>query len=147
MQQTASKPTIKTASARAASIWNKVAFTGRFGRDPEMHFTPSGKACTKFSIAVNQGKNKDAMWLNVVCWEELAEQVNTHTVKGTEVEIRGRLTQDTWKDRNTGDTRRGFTVVAMEVTILRDGRSGDDFDEKASHMSDDALEDLDEHPF
>lgn len=147
MQKTAPKPTIKKAGSQ--SIWNKVAFTGRLGRDPEMSYTPRGKACTKFSIAVNQGKDKEAMWLNVVSWEELAEQINLQAIKGTEVEIRGRLTQDTWKDKKTGETRRGFNVVVNEVTILRDGKRGDDFDkdEEESGTPLDDLGDLDDYPF
>src|SRR6266567_6289765 len=103
MQKTAEK----TTSTKAMPIWNKVVFTGRLGRDPEMNYTPSGKAVTKFSLAVDQGKQKDAMWLDVISWEDLAEQVNHETAKGAQVEVRGRLAQESWKDKE-GKTRRAF---------------------------------------
>ncbi len=45
-----------TATSKHTTIWNRVAFTGRLGRDPEMSYTSTGKAKTTFSLAVNQGK-------------------------------------------------------------------------------------------
>ncbi len=146
MAKTATKTPTKTApKAAPTNIYNKVAFTGRLGRDPEMNYTPGGKAKTTFSIAVFQGKEKDAMWLDIVTWEELAEQVNNDTMKGTEVEVRGRLTQDTWKDKTTGSPRKAFKVVASEVTVLRKGKEGDN--SGFADDDNDALGDLDEHPF
>ncbi len=146
MQKTATKTPAKNVSkASSTSIWNKVAFTGRLGRDPEMHYSPQGKAITQFSIAVNQGKTKDAMWLDIVAWEEVAEHVNNDATKGTEVEVRGRLTQESWLDKNTQQKRKAFKVVASEVTILRDGREEDESgfaDDEA-----DALGDVEDHPF
>lgn len=125
---------------------NNVTFQGRLGRDPEMSFTPGGKAITKFSIAVNQGEKKDAMWLDVVCWERLAEEVNGAVAKGNKVEVRGRLVQDSWKDKDSGKPRRGFNVVATDVTILQQEERSSGTSSGFS-KSDDALGDLDEHPF
>jgi len=142
MQKTATKRVSKPSST---SIWNKIAFTGRLGRDPEMHYTGKGKPVVNFSIAVNQGKDKDAMWLDIVAWEEVAEHVNDDATKGTEVEVRGRLTQESWTDKNTQQKRKAFKVVASEVSILSSRKEGDE-----SGFADDdhdALGDLDEHPF
>ena len=137
-----------TRRANPPSISNKVAFTGRLGRDPEMSYTPGGKTVTRFSIAVWQGKDKEAMWLDIVAWEEVAEHVSNDATKGTEVEVQGRLTQDSWEDKTTKQKRKAFKVVASEVTILRKGKEGDE-----SGFADDedegpdALGDLDKHPF
>jgi single-stranded DNA-binding protein len=38
---------------------------------------------TKFSLAVDQGKHQDTLWLNIVCWNELAERMNEYLSKGT----------------------------------------------------------------
>ncbi len=44
MAKTATKTLTKTASKAApTNIYNKVAFAGRLGCDPEMNYTPSGK--------------------------------------------------------------------------------------------------------
>jgi len=128
MQNTTTAPT---------TIWNKVAFTGNLGRDPEMNYTPTGKAVTKFSIAVSQGKDKEAMWLDITCWQDLAEEVATQAAKGTHVEVRGRLTQESWKDKE-GKTRRAFKVVADKVVILHSTKA----DVESTPSSDDL-----EHPF
>ena len=93
---------------------NEVHFIGRLGRDPEMSFTNGGKAVTKFSMAVNQGKDKDPIWLNVTCWEEVAKQVNDDEKarKGTLISIDGRLTQRKYNDRIYTE------LTADEVEIL-----------------------------
>ena len=146
MQKTATPTATKTArKANNGTIYNKVAFTGRLGRDPEMSYTPSGKAKTTFSIAVFQGKEKDAMWLDVVAWEEVAEHANNDAMKGTEVQVTGRLTQDSWEDKTTKQKRKAYKVVASEVVVLRNGKEGDE-----SGFADDGtdpLGELDEHPF
>jgi len=147
MQKTGTKTPVKTATkANTGAIWNKVAFTGRLGRDPEMHYSPQGKAITQFSIAVNQGKTKDAMWLDIVAWEGMAEHVNTDAMKGTEVQVIGRLTQESWTDKNTQQKRKAFKVVASEVTILRNGKE-DEGNESGLADDNDPLGELDEHPF
>jgi Single-strand binding protein family len=58
------------------ATFNQCFFIGRLGKDPEMSYTPTGKAVTKFSLAVDQGKDQKPMWLNIICWNELAERMN-----------------------------------------------------------------------
>ena len=35
---------------------NKIMLIGNLGKDPEMNYTPSGMAITKFSLAVNRNR-------------------------------------------------------------------------------------------
>src|SRR5256885_12262429 len=81
---------------QTARTLNTVVFTGNLGKDPDMSYTSGGSALTKFSIAVWQGQRKDDMWLNIVCWQDLAVQVEKEVNKGDEVEVKGRLTQRKW---------------------------------------------------
>jgi single-strand DNA-binding protein len=137
------------------SIWNKVTFTGNLGRDPEMNFTPNGNAVTKFSIAVSQGKDKFAMWLDVEAWKQLAEQCNAKLTKGMRVEIDGRLAQESWEDKDSGKKRYRYKVVAQGVRLLKksEGKASsggftDESGTSATTQDDtDALGDLDDHPF
>ncbi len=117
---------------------NEVVFKGRLGGDPEMSYTPKGTALTKFSLAINQGRDKDAMWLNVVCWEALAEQVNTDAAKGDLIEVRGRLTQRKYQGKYYHD------VVAESVEVEQ--RKEKDAKTSKPKLSDD-LGELDDHPF
>src|SRR5690242_1483441 len=79
---------------------NQCSFIGRLGKDPEMNYTPNGKAVTKFSLAVDQGKGQDTLWLTIVCWNDLAERMHEYLSKGQLVFVQGRLVQRSYVDKN-----------------------------------------------
>ena len=59
---------------------NKVVLVGRLTADPELRYTASNKAYTRFTIAVNRNyKNEDgeseADFISVVAWEKRAETI------------------------------------------------------------------------
>src|SRR5690349_9005036 len=110
-----------TQTAQKINTWNKVTFTGNLGRDPEMNFTHNGTAVTKFSIAVSQGKDKPAMWLNVEVWKELAKQCNEKLEKGSRVQVDGRMAQDKWE--KNGQTHYAFKVVGQTVKLISTGKA------------------------
>ena len=124
--------------------YNKVTFIGRLGQDPEMSYTPNGTAVTKFSIAVNQGKDQKPMWLNIVCWDKLAERANTFTRKGAEVLVDGKLKTRSYTDKQNIE-RMAFDIVAHDVQVF--GSKPKEESTSGFAGSDDALGDLDEHPF
>jgi single-strand DNA-binding protein len=96
---------------------NQCSFIGRLGKDPDMSYTPNGKAVTKFSIAVDQGKGQKALWLNIVCWLELAERMNEYLYKGAQVFVQGRLQISTYTDKNQVE-RQAIEIVASNVQLL-----------------------------
>jgi len=69
---------------------------GRAGGEPQMRYTPSGKAVTNLSVAadVGFGDNKKTVWFRVTFWEKLAEVVNQYVTKGDTVYIEGELVPD-----------------------------------------------------
>lgn len=59
---------------------NKVVLIGRLTADPELRYTQSNKAYTRFTIAVNRNfKNesgeKDADFISAVAWDKRAETI------------------------------------------------------------------------
>jgi single stranded DNA-binding protein len=81
---------------------NKVELSGHLGKDPNMFYTPGGKACTKFSLAVDSsygGVKKDPDWFNVTCWGELAEEVNETIKKGSFVNVKGSVRVSKYKSK------------------------------------------------
>src|SRR6266568_7812121 len=129
-----------TSKERGSEVWsrNEVTFMGNVGRDPEMNYISSGQALTKLSLAVWQGKDKDAMWLNIVIWGELAEKVNEQVQKGDRIEVKGRLTQRKYNDKYYHD------VVADSVKIVQTAK------ERAAQTQkreSDPLGDPEEHRF
>ena len=104
---------------------NKVILIGRLGKEPEMTYTPSGSAVTKFSLATDRrwkdkstGEIKnDTTWFNVVAWERLAETCNQYLHKGHKVYIEGRFVSREYTDKD-GNKRTAFDVVISEMEML-----------------------------
>src|SRR2546425_4810462 len=107
-------------SMSSMATLNQCSFIGRLGKDPEMNYTPNAKAVTKFSLAIDQGKNQETLWLNIVCWNELAERMNEYLSKGQLVFVQGRLVQRSYVDKN--QVKRVITeIIASTVQMLEKG--------------------------
>ncbi len=133
---------------------NKIILIGNLGRDPEMSYTPSGTAVTKFSLAVSKRvaksqtgeKQDDTDWFNIVAWSKLAETCNQYLRKGQKIYVEGRLSVRKYNDRENVQ-RTAIDVIINEMEMLtpkgaqqQQSGSGDNF------LNDD-LGDLDDHPF
>ena len=101
---------------------NKVILIGRLTRDPELRFTPSGKAVATFSIAVNRpySKEKEADFFNVVVWGKSAENCANYLAKGRLVGLDGRLQSRSYETQ-TGEKRYVTEVIADQVEFLEWG--------------------------
>jgi single-strand DNA-binding protein len=96
---------------------NVGALVGCLGRDPETKYFDSGTVVAKFSIAVNRpkknGVEQDPDWFDCEAWGKTAEFVTNYIKKGNRVSIVGKLRQEKWEDRTTGD-KRSKVVVAID---------------------------------
>lgn len=102
---------------------NKVQLIGNLGRDPDSHFTTSGKQVTTFTMAVNrrwkdsQGEVKEITdWFNIETWGRLGEICNQYLHKGSLVYIEGRLQTDRYE--HEGQTRYFSKVIALGMQML-----------------------------
>src|SRR5690606_33589847 len=101
---------------------NNITVVGNLTRDPELRFTPGGAAVVSFGIAVNrniQNKNTgewqtEADFFNVTAWYKLAENCAESLSKGDRVLISGRLSQDSWEDKD-GQKRSNIKIIANIV--------------------------------
>jgi len=134
---------------------NKIMLIGNLGKDPEMNYTPSGVAVTKFSLAVNRvtktatgEKQEETDWFNIIAWRQLAETCNTYLHKGSKVFIEGRLTQRKYTDRD-GNQRTAIDVIANDMEMLTPKSAGGSSDQFLAGNADDTdpLGDLEDHPF
>ena len=114
----------------AGSI-NKVILIGRLGKDPEMRFTPSGKAVTNFTLATNENwtdqsgeRQERTEWHRIVTWGKLAENCAKLLSKGKQVYVEGRLQTRQWDDRD-GNKRYTTEIVANTMQILSPVEGGD----------------------
>lgn len=110
---------------------NKIMLIGNLGRDPEMSYTPAGKAITKFSLAVSRRtgsrdsgeRREETTWFNVVAWERQAETMNEYLHKGSKVYIEGRMTSRKYTDRE-GVEKTAWDVVASDFEMLDPRNAG-----------------------
>ncbi len=132
---------------------NKIILIGNLGRDPEMSYTPNGLAVTKFSIAVTRNEKnangeriKETDWYNITAFRQLAETCNTYLKKGNKVYVEGRISQRKYTDRN-GVERISLDVILSEMENVTPRDQAGVGSSSGFGGGDDALGDLDEHPF
>lgn len=91
----------------------KTQAIGRLTRDVELRVTPGGKAICQFGLAVNSkfGQTEDVVFIDVEAWEKRAETVAKYFKKGDPIYIEGRIKQDTWDDKTTGQKRSKIKIV------------------------------------
>ena len=100
---------------------NNVTIVGNITRDPELRYTPSGQANVRIGVAVNRKwqDRSSGEWqevtsfFDVICWREMAENVNESLKKGTRVIVTGRLEQRTWEQ--DGNKRSVVEINADEI--------------------------------
>jgi single-strand DNA-binding protein len=103
---------------------NRVIISGHLGKDPET--TPAGATTvTKFSLAVNDRwkdsageKQERVNWLNVSVWNGNGENIAGMLKKGSHVLVEGSIRTSEWDDKESGQKRYGFEVVASQVIFL-----------------------------
>ena len=101
---------------------NKVELIGRITADPELRYTQSNKAYTRFTLAVNRGfKNEDgeseADFISVVAWEKRAETICKYVKKGNRLGLVGRIQTGSYEKE---DGTRGYLtdVIVGELEFL-----------------------------
>lgn len=103
---------------------NQVTEIGRLTRDVELKYTPSGTACAKFSIAVNEqiksgNYHKDYVnYFDVVVWGNLGINCEKYLKKGSQVCVSGSLKQQRWTDNQSGQVRSKIEIVAQSVQFF-----------------------------
>lgn len=93
---------------------NKIILVGNLVANPEFSIRESGLKMGKFRIAVNTGKEKSAMFINVIYFDKLAEQCQNYLQKGSMVLIDGRLNYN--QDENKRDY---YSIIANSVQFLK----------------------------
>lgn len=108
---------------------NRIVLVGRLTRDPEIRYTGQGKPVTNFTLAVdrpfaNSEGNREADFIDTVCWGKLAETTGNHLKKGRLVAVEGRLQIRSYEAKD-GSKRRAAEVVADGVRFLDKPRDGE----------------------
>jgi single-strand DNA-binding protein len=112
--------------------FSQVVLLGNLTRDPELRYTPQGVAVADIALAINRkyirkdGEKVDEVaFVDVTCWNRLAEISAEFLKKGRSVLISGHLAQDRWVDESTGKNRSKLKVVADTLQFLGSGSKDD----------------------
>lgn len=97
---------------------NKAILIGNLGQDPELRYTPGGKAVCSFSLATTERwtgqdgqKNESTTWHNIVAWGRQAEVIKEYLSKGRQVYIEGRIDNRSYEDKEGVKKYRSEVVV------------------------------------
>lgn len=101
---------------------NRVVLVGRLTKDPELKYTQSGVAVTRFTLAVNrtftnQQGQREADFINCVTWRKQAENTANFLRKGSLTGIEGRIQTSSF-DGKDGNRVFMTEVVADSVQFL-----------------------------
>lgn len=111
--------------------FNKVILMGNLTRDPEVRYTTGGSAVCDITLAINHNytdkrsneRREEVSFIDITLWGRTAEIAGEYLAKGRPVLIEGRLQQDKWDDKETGQKRSKLKVVADGMQLL--GGRGD----------------------
>lgn len=112
--------------------FNKVILVGNLTRDPEVRYTTGGTAVCDISLAVNaqwtdkrtNERKEEVSFIDVTLWGRTAEIAGEYLAKGRPVLVEGRLQQDRWDDKETGQKRSKLKVVADGMQLLSSRHEG-----------------------
>ena len=90
--------------------------------DPELRFTPQGKAVLSIRLAFNdsryneetrQWENSKTFYVDATAWEQTAERLADQIRKGDQVYVSGRLETQSWEKDGEKKSKPSLTVRTM----------------------------------
>ena len=101
---------------------NRVVLVGRLTKDPELKYTQTGIAVTRFTLAVNRAfqsasGESEADFISCVAWRKQAENIANFLKKGSLAGVDGRIQTGSFEGQ---DGKRVYTteVVADSTQFL-----------------------------
>ena len=110
---------------------NKVILLGNVGKDPEVKFLPSGLPVANLTLATSDrfkdkaGEWQDRTeWHNLTAYQRVAEIVRDYVKKGAKLYIEGKITTNSWDDKESGQKRYRTEILVNELVLLTGREDG-----------------------
>jgi single-strand DNA-binding protein len=110
---------------------NKMMIIGNLGADPELRYTPGGKAVAELRVAVNDRSRgpdgewqEETQWFRVEVWEQAAERAAERLRKGHKVFAEGQLRAREWEGKD-GQKRTSLEIRFARVQSLERREPGE----------------------
>ena len=124
---------------------NKVILVGNLGKDPEVRYTPDGKAIANITLATSESwkdkntgqRQEKTEWHRVVFFGGIASVVGEYLRKGSKVYVEGKLQTRKWQDQSGQDKYTTEVVVdSFNGTMqMLDSRGGADQSQQGSYAA------------
>jgi single-strand DNA-binding protein len=103
---------------------NKVQLIGHVGNEPEIKNFEGGKKLASLTLATNESyrnekgeKVTQTEWHKVTAWDKTAEIIEKYVTKGKEIAVEGKLTYNSYEDKN-GEKRYITEVKVNEILLI-----------------------------
>ena len=101
---------------------NVIKLAGVLGIAPELRLTANGNAVATLIVYTNYilrtedgSRRQESERHRVIVWGMHAEKAARLLRKGSTIRVQGRMTELTWKDKQTGSTRYGAEIVVATL--------------------------------
>jgi len=112
--------------------FNKSIIGGYLTRDPELRYTPKGTVIARLSVAVNRTwkteageKKEEVSFIECDAFGRTAETLAQYFKKGKPILIEGRLKQETWDDKQSGQKRSKLKVIVESFSFVESSGGGE----------------------
>ena len=89
---------------------------GRLTKDAEFTTTKKGTPMSKFRMAINDRRNDDTLFINILCFGKMAENLQPKLLKGRLVSIQGKIKNDDYEAAQQNKWR-SICVMADEISL------------------------------
>lgn len=110
---------------------NKVQLIGNVGKDPELSYSTTGTAYSRFTLATTDSiKDKSGEWVkktewhNITIFGKVAETFSKLIKKGSKIFIEGKLTNSEYEKDGVKRYSYSILVSDMRDVVLLDKREG-----------------------
>ena len=111
---------------------NKIIVSGHLTRDSELRRTRNDKAVLNFCVAMNGGYKSSVSgeWVDKVCFIECtifgkrAESLHEYLKRGIKVCVLGKIDEQTWEDKKTGQIKRKHVIMVDDVELFMQKKEG-----------------------
>ena len=109
---------------------NKAILIGNIVRDIELRQTNSGKNIVDFTIAINNGKGRDADFINCQAWEKTADILAQYTSKGSKIAVDGSIKTTSYTNKDGQKIYKTFVQVYQVELLGNKNTTSEDYQQK-----------------
>ena len=129
---------------------NKYICIGNLVKNPELLELKNDAKVCKFAVAINDPiKKGDVLFMDIECWNKVAENCDKFLKKGAKALIEGRIVSSSWKKNGENKTR--LFVRADSVTFfpksVNNTKEYNNTEEPTSPEEEELMQELQDVPF